>query len=178
MSDFTLVPGKKKRLPGRPTEYSPTMCEVVDALEHASSTLTVAHVLGVSRKTVYLWMERYPAFLQSVKEAMERSIDRVEVALFERAIGYEHPEEKIFQYEGEPVKVPTTKRFAPSDLACMFLLKNRRPEHWRDKIEHEVRAEPIQFIMVAPGGKQDVFEAPPAQVEGDVVDVDSEEVDR
>jgi len=59
-------------------------------------------------------------------------------SLFQRACGYSHPEDKIFQHEGNPVVVPTTKHYPPDATSAIFWLKNRDPANWRDKVEHEV----------------------------------------
>ncbi len=32
-----------------------------------------------------------------------------------------------------------TKRFHGSDTAAIFWLKNRQPDRWRDRVEHDVR---------------------------------------
>ena len=58
-------------------------------------------------------------------------------SLYHRGMGYSHDEEKIFQYEGEPVRVQTTKHYPPDTPAASLWLRNRQPELWRDKISHE-----------------------------------------
>ena len=57
--------------------------------------------------------------------------------LYKRAIGYEHDEDKIFNNQGEPLIVPTTKHVQPDTTAAIFWLKNRQPARWRDKQEIE-----------------------------------------
>ena len=44
---------------------------------------------------------------------------------------------KIFQYEGSPVVVPYREHVAPDTTACIFWLKNRRRNEWRDVHKHE-----------------------------------------
>ncbi len=60
--------------------------------------------------------------------------------------GYEHSEDKIFQYEGKPVIVPTTKRYPPDTQAASLWLRNRQPAKWRDKQEIEQSGEPLVII--------------------------------
>jgi hypothetical protein len=55
--------------------------------------------------------------------------------LFHRAIGYEHPEDKIFNNNGEEMVVPTIKHYPPDTTAAIFWLKNRQPDKWRDRQE-------------------------------------------
>lgn len=50
-------------------------------------------------------------------------------------------EDKIFQFQGEPIVVPTIKHYPPDTTAAIFWLKNRQPHLWRDKQEVEVNAE-------------------------------------
>ena len=52
---------------------------------------------------------------------------------YNRARGYEHPEDKIFLYEGSPVIVSTVKHYPPDTQAAIFWLMNRQPRLWKDK---------------------------------------------
>lgn len=90
---------------------------------------------GVDRRTITNWKNEHPLFKAAILEGREVSDDLVVRRLFERATGYEHPEEKIF-YDaktGLPVRVQTTKHYAPDPVSGIFWLKNRRPKDWRDK---------------------------------------------
>ena len=126
---------------GRPSKYSPEMVERYALL--ASRGLVddeIALVLGVAKSTLSKWVTDYPEFSEARKKAKAIADEAVERALFERATGYEHPEDKIFQYEGEPVIVPTVKHYPPDPVAAIFWLKNRKPKEWRDKQEVQVDA--------------------------------------
>ena len=56
-----------------------------------------------------------------------------------KAVGYEQEEVKIFMPSGasEPVYAPFRAKIAPDTTAAIFWLKNRKPEQWRDKHDHE-----------------------------------------
>ena len=56
--------------------------------------------------------------------------------LFLRARGYTHEAVKILSRGGkeEPVMVPYVEHYPPDTTACIFWLKNRRPDLWRDKV--------------------------------------------
>lgn len=54
--------------------------------------------------------------------------------------GYSYDAVKIFQHNGKPVKVPYVEHVPPDTTACIFWLKNRKPEAWRDVKDHNVRA--------------------------------------
>ncbi|MCP4879179.1 MAG: helix-turn-helix domain-containing protein, partial [Gammaproteobacteria bacterium] len=64
------------------------------------------------------------------------SDDKVEMALYDRAIGYHYDEIKEEQSEDGMKRTVTTKRIQ-DNTAAIFWLKNRRPEQWRDKVEND-----------------------------------------
>jgi hypothetical protein len=59
--------------------------------------------------------------------------------LFQRGMGYTHDEEKIFLYEGQPVRVQTKKHYPPDTQAASLWLRNRQPDKWRDRTDITVR---------------------------------------
>ncbi len=106
---------------------------------------------GVSEKTINTWKGKHPKFLQSIKDGKDIADGNVAERLYQRATGYEHKEDKIFQYEGAPVIVPTTKRYPPDTAAGIFWLKNRQRGKWRDKQDHELAGPdggPIEFKQI------------------------------
>ena len=68
-----------------------------------------------------------------------KSVAKAEVAdrLYQRALGYTHPAVKILQDKGTPVVVPYDQHYPPDTIACIFWLKNRRPDLWREKVDME-----------------------------------------
>jgi len=56
-------------------------------------------------------------------------------SLFTRVTGYNHQAEKVFLYRGEARTATYTAHVPPETRACMFWLRNRRPEDWRAKAE-------------------------------------------
>lgn len=99
----------------------------------------IGFVFGVTDRTIRDW-KKNKGISSALKKGKEVADQMVERSLFERACGYSHPEDKIMQYEGTPVVVPTIKHYAPDTLAAIFWLKNRKPKEWRDKqeIEHSM----------------------------------------
>jgi hypothetical protein len=71
--------------------------------------------------------------------------------LFRRATGYVHEAVKIFMPAGAtaPIHSTYTERFAPDTVACIFWLKNRRPDLWRDvqSREHAVEMKSPQLSL-------------------------------
>jgi hypothetical protein len=75
---------------------------------HAEGTLFhAAHAIGISRTTVYRWLESDPEFVRAVEESKEDCADIIETSVFKRA--------------------------RTDSLLAMFYLKAKRPA-FRDKV--------------------------------------------
>jgi hypothetical protein len=65
---------------------------------------------------------------------------RTERSLYHRANGYNFEATKIFMpaNRSKPVYAPYIEHVPPDVTACIFWLKNRDPQHWRDsqQLEH------------------------------------------
>ena len=98
----------------------------------------LADFFDTTPQTINSWKKRQPEFLDALKRGKRQADAIIAEKLYHRAKGYEHPEDKVFIYKGQPVVVPTTKHYPPDTTAAIFWLKNRQPEKWRDKqdIEH------------------------------------------
>lgn len=113
----------------------------------------IARVCDVHVRTVYNWKEADPQFFEDLKYAKRVADSRVERSLYERATGYSHTDTKFATFQGEITDQKTyTKHYPPDTVACIFWLKNRQPELWRDKrdVEHsgEVKAKtPVLQIV-------------------------------
>lgn len=129
----------KKGVGGRPSKFDGIDLEQVRMLATRGWTdAQMAEFFHVNPDTWHEWKKVHPEFSESLKDWKLEADNRVERALYERAIGYEHPEDKIFQYEGRPVVVATVKHYPPDTPAGIFWLKNRQPDKWRDKQELSV----------------------------------------
>jgi hypothetical protein len=132
---------------GRPTDYKPEYDELAKNYALLGATdKQIAVFFDVSEVTINAWKKKYPSFLKSLKEGKEQADAMVAQSLFRRAIGYSHPEDDIRTVSigdgqgSEIVITPTTKHYAPDTTACIFWLKNRQREQWRDKQEHSIEA--------------------------------------
>lgn len=120
---------------GRPTKYSDTMPARAYKLcrEAGLTDEQLATAFGVSEDTINEWKLKHPEFSESLKRGKDDfDLGRVEKSLLHRALGYSHPEDKIFNDNGTPLIVPTTKHYPPDTTAMIFWLKNRQPQRWRD----------------------------------------------
>ncbi len=107
----------------------------------------VAKALGVCVRTLYRWQSQHPEFCQALKAGKEVADNRIERALYHKAAGYTYDSEKIFQNNGEVVRVKITEHVPPDTTAMIFWLKNRRPDLWRDKreVDQTVKREAVEF---------------------------------
>lgn len=115
----------------------------------------VAEFYGVKEVTIFNWKKEHPEFMSALKEWKLEADEKVEKSLYQRALGYKYDEityEKsktgglgIHLTEGEVSDIKhvdtyktkiTVKEVAADVTACIFWLKNRKPEQWREK--HEV----------------------------------------
>lgn len=126
---------------GRSTSYQddfPARAKVL--AERGALDRDIAQALGIGLSTFYEYRHKHPEFLDALKVGKDVADDAVEAALFRKATGYSFDSEKVFQFEGEPVRVDIVEHVPPSDTAAIFWLKNRRGDKWRDKqeVEHNV----------------------------------------
>lgn len=125
---------------GRPTAYKAEYAKQVRHLAELGATdQEVADFFEVDVRTVYRWKHDHEDFCQALKVGKDVADERVERSLYQKAIGYEQDEVKIFMPGGasEPVYAPFRAKIAPDTTAAIFWLKNRRGKDWRDKVETE-----------------------------------------
>lgn len=124
---------------GRKPAYKPEYAQIAAVMcEMGAIDLDLAKAFNTSRSTISLWKNKYPDFMAALTKGKEMADEKVKRSLFERATGYSHPEDKIFcdVKSGMTEIVPTTKHYPPDTTACIFWLKNRDSENWRDRQEH------------------------------------------
>lgn len=137
---------------GRPTKKSDEKLNA--ALRMAELGLTdaqIARVLDINRATLCNWKKENPAFFDTLKRAKEEADKKVEKSLLKRASGYSYTEKQTEIRDGKIISEKETKKsVAPDTIACIFWLKNRQPEKWRDKPEAdttEQKDDTLQIII-------------------------------
>lgn len=121
---------------GRPTKYEKRMNEQVEKLCRLGATDNeIADFFEVDVSTINNWKIDYPEFFESIKSGKVEADSNVADRLYQRAMGYEHEEDVIFNDKGTPMIVNTTKHYPPDPTSMIFWLKNRRPKDWRDRQE-------------------------------------------
>lgn len=124
---------------GPKSQFNEKVRETFLRLTKEGKTLAeVAEIVGVTSRTLTNWMGQHQELLLAVRESRHMADEMVEASLYQRALGYSHPETKMFCYEGCVVSEDTVKHYPPDTQAAMFWLRNRQPERWKEKTEGDV----------------------------------------
>ena len=138
---------------GRPSSYQKAYAaQAAKLCELGATDFELAEFFGVDTRTIYRWKNSEPEFCQAVIVGKDKADDRVERALFNRAVGYTFESEKVFQFQGAIVRADTQEHVPPDAGAAMNWLKNRRADKWRDKLTTELTGKdggPIQTEEVS-----------------------------
>jgi hypothetical protein len=121
---------------GRPTLYKPEYADQARKLCLLGSTdKELADFFEITEATLNNWKTEHPEFFESLREGKELADAKVADRLYQRALGYEHPEVHISNYQGMITETPITKVYPPDATSAIFWLKNRQRNKWRDKVE-------------------------------------------
>jgi len=126
------------------TTYEPWLTEdgLAKVAELAADGLTydaIAGAMGIGKRTLSRWKDQFPQFAEALATQREAAIQKVEDALYKRAIGYEFTEVKtVTDKDGYVTTTVTEKAMPPDTIAQIFFLKNRKPSEWRDRHDVEL----------------------------------------
>lgn len=105
----------------------------------------------VDEATINRWKKDKIEFCESIKRGKNIADGNVADRLYQRAMGFEHPDEEIKVVSQGPgmgsaiERVAVTKVYPPDTTAAIFWLKNRQSKKWREKSEVE-QVQRISFI--------------------------------
>lgn len=135
---------------GRPSSFDTKYAALAEKVCKLGATdAQLADVLGISESTLNKWKLDFPAFSEALKKGKAIADADVAASLYHRATGYEHDDVHISNYQGEVTKTPIRKHYPPDPTSMIFWLKNRRPDLWRDRMEHTGRdGGPIETAVV------------------------------
>ena len=112
---------------GRQSKFDQVDLALVERLAKEGKTeAEICSVLEVDCSTFYRWKQKYPSFRMVLNSWKLEADRKVEEALYNRATGMTVATEQGM------------KELPPDTTACIFWLKNRNRNEWRDKqdIEH------------------------------------------
>ena len=119
---------------GRPTKYLPEISIQAEKLCRLGATdKELADFFDVTEQTINNWKSDFPEFFESLKRGKMAADAEVADKLYQRALGYSHASEKIFNSDGSILRTDTIEHYPPDTTAAIFWLKNRQPDKWRDK---------------------------------------------
>lgn len=136
---------------GRPTKYKEEYDKQAYKLCLLGAIDTeLASFFEVAESTIYEWKTNHKSFSESIKRGKELADANVASRLYERAMGFTHPDEEIKVLSlgtgmgSEIERVPVTKVYPPDTTAAIFWLKNRQPKKWRDRVDVTTLDEKIE----------------------------------
>lgn len=142
---------------GRPTVYKAEYAKQVHNYCLLGATnADLARFFSVGATTIDRWIASHPDFRGALKAGREQADSNVAKSLYRRAMGYSHKAVKIItvprggNHGSDVEEVPYTERYAPDTVACIFWLKNRRPDMWRDKQGLELSGGVGAGVMIVP----------------------------
>ena len=117
---------------GRPSPYKAEFARIAQRLcRNGATDIEVADILGISVRTFYRWCLLHDEFTAAVRVGKDAADDRVERALYQRAVGYDHVAEKILTPRGGGhIVVPYMVHIPADTRAALHWLAIRRPRPW------------------------------------------------
>jgi hypothetical protein len=118
---------------GRPTSFHPDMCELAHNYCLLGATNDdLAEFFSVCPSTIDNWIAHRADFGDAVRSGRVVADAKVARGLYVRAVGYDRKIEREIVLGGELKTIANTVHYPPNVQACIFWLRNRRRQTWRD----------------------------------------------
>lgn len=130
-----------KKVPDWSPKYHPkhTPETAAKLMRLGTTEKELADIMGLDPTTLFEWKKEYPEFLAAMNSARDEADRRVEESLYHRALGFQKRTQKPLMDKAGNVKVVDLIETVPPDtIACIFWLKNRQRDRWRDVNRQEV----------------------------------------
>ena len=130
-----------KRGKGRPSDFEERFIGEayrLCLLFHATDK-DLAEYFGRAESTINLWKKEHPAFAEAVRKGKTIADAEVAESLLKKAKGFvrETTKDVLPKDATEKITLVEEHYYPPETQAASLWLRNRQPEHWRDKISHE-----------------------------------------
>ena len=122
----------------------PAIARQMMMLNPKTKMAELAEAFQVEPVTISTWKGKHPEFKRAIEVGKTLAAAHVVEALYQRALGYSHDEEKIFSHAGNQwmhprvVRVRTRKHYPPDTEAATRILAAIQPDVWAPKSKHEV----------------------------------------
>lgn len=118
---------------------------------------------GIDNKTYYGWMRKseYSEAIKKAKEEFRVNLkDKIVKSLAKSATGYEYMQVST-EYENTASDKPRIKKQVKKNIvvdpnvgACIFLLTNLDPEHWKNRQNNDVQVTSDEWVTALKGLKK------------------------
>lgn len=139
----TEQPAKPKHAGGRPSKYRPEFVHWAQKFARLGSTIEeMAQAFEVAPVQVTRWMEMHPEFRTAIAQGRAFSDANMAHSLYRRGMGARVKTSKPVVLKtdaGQVIQIVEYEEgYPPDTMAASLWLRNRRPDLWRDKVEHDV----------------------------------------
>ena len=137
---------------GRKSMVTPaTLATIKKLAGHGFLSTEIADILGVTRMTMWRWQTQHPEVAKALSIGHEAANGRVELSIYQQAIGYERDEEEIKVINGEVTRIPVRRYYPPSAQAAAFCARHKKQwgEDMPPVIENTDEAKPVEIRQVA-----------------------------
>jgi hypothetical protein len=122
----TKAPRTKAKARVRSTGCTPEKVAIIARLAALGYLANeIADILGVTRMTMWRWRAMEPGVSKALSIGHESANARVELSVYQMAIGYDREEEEIKVIDGEVVRVPVTRYYPPNPTAAAFWARHK-----------------------------------------------------
>lgn len=132
----------KRGAGGQYTEYQTGMCDLLKSMaekdtEFYGTVYQICTLLNCSTQSYYNWRNEHPEFADAVKYALFIGSQNCLKSLFERANGISKTVTKrvIERADGKTQYEYITVTNPPDTQALKFILTNRDPDNWKEKVD-------------------------------------------
>ena len=144
------------------SKYSPEIvAKIVEMIETDSYTIPeICNHVGISEATYHYWKESQSEFLEAIKRAKQKFVDKTlldcQKSLVKLVKGYEYEEKKTVMIDngnGQPkIKEQTTtkKHVSPNLGAIIHYQTNKDPENWKNKQSTEITGKIESEVTLTP----------------------------
>lgn len=125
------------RTKGRPKSYKAAYHDklVFRLAASGNGDALIAEAIDIAPSTFAQWKNAHKTLMEALTAGKKVADDKVEAALYDRAVGYKHDDVHVSAYMGDVKLTPIKKVYPPEPGAIKLWLTNRRPKEWRERQE-------------------------------------------